>query len=148
MGPSGARVAAAAVLLLLTALSAACTATQETQPVGLDINQPVRSEPARAWRLVHDDHTLGYVVLFVDRDAPQRIDHQFFSVRNPWQQDLGTVDALGRAWRFVPHEEEPRWLTTGTLLEGAQAILEAHAASTLEELPLAALGAPAADAGG
>ena len=44
-------------------------------------------------------------------------------MRNPWQQELGTIDAQGRAWRFVPHEREARWVGTGTLAEGARAIL-------------------------
>jgi len=125
---------------MFAALLAGCTSTQEIQPVGLELNQPVHTEPVRAWRLVASDTTLGYVVQFADPDddGPE---HQFFSVRNPWQQELGTVDRLGRAWRFVPHSTDPEWLSSGTLLAGAQAILSAPPEAALDEIPLSVLGA-------
>jgi hypothetical protein len=137
MAAIGHRIAAAG--LALSVALAACTSTQVEQPIGIELNQPVHTEPVRAWRLVASDTTLGYVVQFADpADAgPER---QFFSVRNPWQQELGTIDRFGRAWRFVPHAAEPEWLSTGTVLAGAAAILSAPAAAVLEDVPLSVLG--------
>ena len=135
---------ATACALALAAGLAGCTSTQESQPVGLELNQPVHTEPARAWRLVANDTTLGYVVQFSDPDD-DRPEHQFFSVRNPWQQELGTVDRFGRAWRFVPHSTDPEWLSTGTLLAGAVAILSAPPESALDDIPLSVLGATQAE---
>ena len=59
----------------------------------------------------------------------------FHSVRNEWNQELGLVDAEGRAWRYRPHASEPEWLGTGTVGEGAGRILGATAAS-LEPMAL------------
>ena len=136
--------AAVGSALMLAAALAGCTSTHESQPVGLELNQPVHTEPVRAWRLVASDTTLGYVVQFTDPedDGPE---HQFFSVRNPWQQELGTVDRFGRAWRFVPHSTDPEWLSTGTLLAGAQAILSAPPEAALDDIPLSVLGATQAE---
>jgi len=92
--------------------------------------------------LVHEDTTHGYVVLFTDPAEPERGNHQFFSVRNPWLQDIGSVDGLGRAWRLVPHSPDPEWVGTGTVLAGATSILAAPEGALLEEIPLQALGAP------
>jgi hypothetical protein len=133
-----------AAALALALMLAACTSTEVSQPVGLELNQPVHTEPVRAWRLVASETTLGYVVQFAPEDG--EIERQFFSVRNPWQQELGTVDRLGRAWRFVPHSSDPEWLSTGTLLAGVQAILSAPSEAALEELPLSVLGGGAAPA--
>lgn len=130
----------AALLAALAALAAsACTTTTEVMPVGLDLNRPIHGEPLRAWRLTGLEGTLGYAVEFGiedDRDAAART---VYSVRNAWQQELGTIDGLGRAWRFLPHQEEALWLTTGTLADGVRAILDAPADARLDELPLALL---------
>lgn len=125
--------------LALVGSLAACTSTEVSEPIGIELNRPVHTEPVRAWRVVASDTTLGYVVQFADpSDAGP--EHQFFSVRNPWQQELGSVDRLGRAWRFVPHDTEPEWLSTGTVLAGAAAILSAPAQAVLEDIPLSVLG--------
>lgn len=78
------------------------------------------SHAARAWELVQDGRVVGVVVEF-EENAGER---HFFSVRNPDQQELGMVDEHGRAWRFVPHSDEPEWLGTGTVLEGARRVLQ------------------------
>jgi len=133
-------------LLLALALAApvpSCRTTSETGPAGTHLAVVRTGQPVRAWKLVSAGSELGAVVQFdapVDPDAPAG---RFYSVRNPWQQELGTIDAQGRAWRFVPHEREARWVGTGTLLEGARAILapaDAEAApAELVEVPLATL---------
>lgn len=127
-------------LLGLGLLLAACTTTHESDPVGLGLNVPVHTEPLQAWRVVAEGTTLGYVVRFGEPAAPERAEHQFFSVRNPWQQELGSIDGLGRAWRFVPHGDEPEWVSTGTVQGGATRILGASQAAVLEEIPLESLG--------
>jgi hypothetical protein len=48
-----------------------------------------------------------------------------FVVQNTFGQDLGMIDGLGRAWRFRPHQTEADRLLTGTIAEGAAAILGA-----------------------
>lgn len=135
-----ARLGLKAVAALASMLGAlACTTTAEVLPVGLELNRPVHGEALRAWRLVHDEGTLGYAVEFGalgDVDAAART---IYSVRNPYQQELGTIDGLGRAWRFQPHAEEALWLTTGTLAEGVRAILDAPSEARLEDLPLEVL---------
>jgi len=144
MGPAGARVAAGGALLGLSLVLAACTTTHESDPVGLALSAPVRTEPLRAWRVVEDATTLGYVVLFGEAEDATSVEHEFFSVRNPWQQELGSIDGLGRAWRFVPHSTDPEWISTGTVLDGATRILGAGAGAVLDEIPLESLGrAPA-----
>jgi len=99
------------------------------------------AEPVRAWKIVAEGRELGAVVQFDGSGGEGR----YYSVRNPWQQELGTIDAQGRAWRFVPHEREARWVATGTLAVGARAILAeaapvgAAAPAELVEVPLEAL---------
>ena len=129
--------AGAALALTLGAL--ACTTTTEELPVGLELNRPVHGQALRAWRMVHEEGTLGYAVEFGSADDVDVAARTVYSVRNPWQQELGTIDGLGRAWRFQPHAEDALWLTTGTLAEGVRAILDAPAEARLEELPLEVL---------
>jgi hypothetical protein len=59
-------------------------------------------------------------------------------VRNPWDQDVGMIDHLGRSWKRVPHEEDA-WLGTGTVLEGVQRILEAGERAHMVELDVSQL---------
>lgn len=126
----------AALALALGAL--ACTTTTEVLPVGLELNHPVHGQALRAWRLLGEEGTLGYAVEFGAPSDPDPTARTVYSVRNAWQQELGTIDGLGRAWRFRPHSEAT-WLTTGTLAEGVRAILDAPAAAHLEEIALALL---------
>lgn len=117
-------------------LAAACTTTTEVSPVGLELNRPVHGQALRAWRLVGEEGTLGYAVEFGAENDVDQAARTVYSVRNPWQQDLGTIDGLGRAWRYQPHQEEALWLVTGTLAEGVRAILDAASDAKLEEVPL------------
>jgi hypothetical protein len=138
--PGAALELAPLVAALVAALAAAsCTTTTEVLPVGLELNRPVHGRALRAWRMVGGEGTLGYAVEFGDDNGRDAAARTVFSVRNPWQQELGTIDGLGRAWRFQPHEEEALWLTTGTLAEGVRAILDAPLDALLEELPVAQL---------
>jgi hypothetical protein len=44
-------------------------------------------------------------------------------VRNVWHQDLGMIDAFGRAYRYVVHHEEPVWVGSGSVRQGVERIL-------------------------
>jgi hypothetical protein len=117
-------VAARSALPLVLCALLACESTTDTAPVGFSRAIVSSAQPVRAWKVVSEGRELGAVVQF---DASQGGAGRYYSVRNPWQQELGTIDAMGRAWRFVPHEREARWVATGTLAEGAAAILDAAA---------------------
>jgi hypothetical protein len=131
------RRAMKASLVALTALallSAACrtVSTREVSSVpGLNVRVGTR---ARTWELRRGDDVLGLVVLFEDR---RRAQDSVYVVRNAWSQDLGLIDALGRAFRYVPHLEEPVWVGSGTIAAGAQRILATDAECELVELDAA-----------
>jgi hypothetical protein len=122
---------------LLAAAACGCTTTVVTSPAGIGRAVVLEAEPVRAWKLVVAGKELGAVVQFETQDGAGR----YFSVRNRAQQELGTIDAQGRAWRFVPHEREALWVATGTLAEGARSILSASADAGLVEVPIEALAA-------
>ena len=125
----------AALLSILAALAlGACRTQQTSAPVGLEFAHPLRLANERSWRVVADGEFVGSVVLFCAADAPSDPTRHFYSVRNPLGQELGSIDGLGRAWRLAPHASEPQWVTTGTLLEGAAAILNAGPSTHLIEV--------------
>jgi hypothetical protein len=101
-----------------------------------------RAAPDRAWRVAGPDRDHGFVVRFREEGDAERA---YFSVRNVHLQDLGIVDARGRAYRYRPHQRDPEWVGSGTVLEGARRILDAPAPCRLEEVALGALH-PAASA--
>ncbi len=90
---------------------------------------PNESDPAVVWHTTPNAAWLvrggngelaGYLVRFASREDP---DMHWFSVRDPDHRELGTLDALGRVWRYAPHGREATWLGTGTASEGAARIL-------------------------
>lgn len=85
----------------------------------------------RTWEVRRDGERLGLVVLFQESG---RVRDSVYVVRNPWQQDLGLIDGLGRAFRYVPHREEPAWVGSGTVLTGALAILDINGSCELVEV--------------
>ncbi len=121
---------------LLGLVAAGCVVTHEAKPPGLDGAIATRTAPTRAWKVVADGEALGVVVLYADAGEDGLAARQYYSVRNGWHQELGTVDALGRAYRHVPHEREARWVGTGTLLEGTRAVLGAGPSTKLVEVPI------------
>ena len=102
----------------------------------MQLAHPAQLEPARAWRVVDGGQTLGVVVQFEMANDPNASGHHYYSVRNKLEQELGSIDALGRAWRFEVHQRDARLVATGTLLQGACAILGLSAAAQLVEEPL------------
>jgi hypothetical protein len=115
----GAR-AARALLALVALLPAACRTTSSASPAGLQGASVTRSRCIECWELVQGGITQGLLLRYISSEDPPRT---FFLVQNREHQDLGLIDNLGRAWRYVPHERESQWVATGTVLEGAGAIL-------------------------
>ncbi|MCP3916348.1 MAG: hypothetical protein GY711_12395 [bacterium] len=115
------------------ALAAGCTTTYESAPPGVD-GAIIHQAPATdAWHIVVDGVAAGVLVRFEEPDTARFL----YSVRNEHNQDLGLIDADGRAFRFRPHGE-PEWISTGTVLEGALEILGASAGE-LAPVPLTEL---------
>ena len=108
---------ALACLLLLAA--PACRTKVQRREASVEAPPPALAQATAAWEVVARGRVVGVVVEFDAVDG----DRRFFSVRNPAQQELGMVDAHGRWWRYRPHEEEAEWLGTGTVIQGAGAIL-------------------------
>ncbi|MBL8861015.1 MAG: hypothetical protein JNK02_03305 [Planctomycetes bacterium] len=120
----------AAVLLLVLA---ACRTTSTISPPGLAEAVILRSQAARAWDVVAAAGVVGSIVRF---DEPGGAGRAWFSVRNCFAQEVGIVDVEGRAWRYRPHQRDPEWLGTGTVLDGAARILGTGSDASLAEVPL------------
>jgi len=128
---------------LLAAMLGACeTATHEQLPIG-GTHTVVRAGPTHAWSIELDGEEFGRVVRYEVPGWPQETR---FVVQNPFGQDLGMIDALGRFYRYRPFEE-PVWLGTGTVAEGAAAVLGLSGAPRLEEVALREDASAPAEAG-
>ncbi|MFT7669608.1 MAG: hypothetical protein ACI8X5_002313 [Planctomycetota bacterium] len=88
------------------------------------------SDPKQAWVVVYLGEVHGVLVKFEEQGGARH----FFSVRNTLQQELGMVDSQGRAWRYVVHEDEPEWVGSGTVEQGAGLILGLDRAAELFEV--------------
>lgn len=86
---------------------------------------------ARVWELRSGGEPLGFVVQFQEAG---RASDSLYVVRNSWNQDLGLIDGLGRAFRYLPHHEEPAWVGSGTVLAGARLILDVALPCALVEV--------------
>jgi hypothetical protein len=113
----------------------ACRTTTQSLPPNSDSAIVMRTTPVRAWELLDAGKRLGSVVRYETPDHAQA----YFSVRNEHGQELGVVDIEGRAWRYRAHQREPDWLLTGTVVQGARAILEASPRAELLDVSLEAL---------
>lgn len=126
------------LLYVCAALLPGCVTT-ETRSASAAPAPAVATAPMRAWAAQGPDGaTLGYVVRFAEDRA--QTPRGFFSVRNPYQQELGLVDDLGRSWRFEAHQSEPTWLGTGSVAEATSRILGQPV--VLVDAPLATLTKP------
>jgi hypothetical protein len=112
---------------------AACRTERSSSPPGLAAAQPILLDVARSWRVLDGGEVLGIVVQFENEPRRGQPRSTCFSVQNVLQQELGRIDGLGRAWRHEPHEREPLWVGTGTVIEGARAILGASPNAVLDE---------------
>ena len=115
-------------IALCCGLGPACTSAREEAPINADTALVQRLDPQRAWRVLDSGQTVGFVVRFADPALPTRCS---YSVRNTLHQELGTIDELGRAWRFVPHQREAVWVVTSTLSVGSARILGASESASL-----------------
>lgn len=117
--------------LPLLALAGACRTVETRSAVSPPPAEVRLGQRARAWEVVHGGAKVGTVVLFQDRG---RIGDSIYIVRNVWHQDLGLIDGLGRAYRYLPHHREPAWIGSGTIELGAKRILGLEEACQLVEL--------------
>ena len=122
-------------ILLLSALilgSGCRTITTRRLSLG-DPAEPRIASPARAWEVSNREEIVGIVVYF---EAHGPVQDSLFMVQNVWHQDLGLIDAYGRAYRYVPHHREPAWVGSGTVVQGVGRILGMHECTLAEiELP-------------
>lgn len=137
------------VALFLAALCLGCQTQLERQPARAPDLPPVVSTPSRAWEVVVDAAVVGVLVEFATEGSARR----FFSVRNPFHQELGLVDELGRVWRYRAPDGEADWLGSATVIEGTARVLGLAGDFELLRVPLERLSqplesakAPAADA--
>ena len=113
--------------VLLAACAAACQTVRESAPPHSDEARVVIGQPAGVWSLYSEGAEVGRLVRY---DSPGTATpggaasgRYLFAVQNAWGQDIGLVDALGRAWRYRPWSEEPEWVGTGTVIDGARRVL-------------------------
>jgi len=124
---------ASALLGALAASTLACHSIRTEVAVSAESPVQIRAAPARAWRVRCGEAELGEIVFYESATAPGDC---VYVVRNPWSQDLGVIDALGRAYRYLPHHKEPAWVGTGTVAQGAERILQAEGPCALVEVAM------------
>lgn len=120
-------------------LAAGCRTTTATTPAGLRDVSATRATRTQSFEVRTRAALAGYVLRYVSEEEPPRT---YFVVQNREHQDLGLVDVLGRAWRYRAHEREPEWIATGTVLQGARAILDLEADAELVEIEDGPVAAP------
>ena len=120
MSPLRKRVPLAALAgLSACLLLGGCRTIQFKSPIAATGEMHV-GVPVRAWEVVQGERErVGMVVLFEGSDPREAL----YMVRNVWHQDLGIVDSLGRAYRYLPHHKEPAWVGSGTVESGIRRIL-------------------------
>jgi hypothetical protein len=123
------------LVLLLPLLGAGCLGPNQQSLRDRNEATATAAEAVRAWEIVLDGEVRGRVIEFAELGG----ERGFHSVRNARHQELGMIDDLGRSWRYQPHADEPDWLGTGTVLEGARAILNLPESAEGFEVPLATL---------
>lgn len=109
-----------------------CRTEHRTTPRGAESAVLSPFPAAEAWVVRQGGELVGSVVRF---EAPGNPGRFLFSVRNRWNQDIGFVDAEGRAWRRVPHRDD-EWIGTGTVPDGARQILGLDPQSELAPVPI------------
>ncbi len=128
----GMKSASLLLVLGLGPLAGGCLTSESERPLATAAPLAHGASASRAFRILAQDDVVGEVVQF---GLPAG-DDSLFVVRNDWSQDLGVVDALGRAFRFVPHSEHPVWVGTGTVAQGAARILSIEGSCSLVEVDL------------
>ncbi len=134
------RIVLSALFLAFT--QSACETTSRSVSLLRDFDV-THAAATRAWIVIDKGEPVGEMVRYDDENG----ERFFYSVRNPFHQELGFIDSVGRAYRFRAHQPEPSWTGTGAVIEGVRSILEASLESELREVELAQLAgseAPAA----
>ncbi|MEC7232910.1 MAG: hypothetical protein VX015_11925 [Planctomycetota bacterium] len=129
------RFAAIALGLAAWAVLPGCMITTTQDPPGIERAVLTPVPAVRAWVVMEEGRVEGSVVRYAERGQGGRF---LYVVRNVWDQDVGVVDELGRAWRRVPHQED-RWLSTGTVADGVRRILDLGRGCALSEQPIEAV---------
>ncbi|MFT5288628.1 MAG: uncharacterized membrane protein YraQ (UPF0718 family) [Planctomycetota bacterium] len=119
-------------LLVAAGTSSCITSTEHEVSSNSGARSIRRAEPTTAWEVVLDGETFGRVIRFDVEGWPGETR---FVVQNPYGQDMGMVDALGRAFRYVPHRPA-LWVASGTVPEGTAAILKLTGNLELQEVAL------------
>ncbi len=122
-------------LAVALALVAGCRTTVEQELPGIENAVATEALAQGAWLVRSGERDLGSVVRLED----QRQARFFYSVSNVHGQELGLVDAEGRAWRHRPFQEQPEWVGTGTLEAGVGRILGGTGAVQLVPIPASEL---------
>jgi len=123
-----------AVLLPTLVGGSSCRTTETSGPaLSASVGELRVASPAQGWEVVHGPEIVGLVVFF-EADGPA--EDSVYMVRNVWHQDLGMIDAFGRAYRYVPHHEDPAWVGSGSVRQGVERILGLSGCE-LSEFPLA-----------
>lgn len=147
--PAATVLAAGEVLLLGLLLgpgTAGCVQTTTHHPVGALGAGPLRAVPAvAAWDVEERGRRIGSVLRFEGTGGESAPSELLYVVRNVHGQDLGFVDAQGRAWRRRPHAEE-ELLGSGPLEWGVASVLGASSEIALTPRSLDAGADPAAPA--
>lgn len=102
--------------------------TEIKRPIAATADMRVGA-PTRAWEILDGSDVAGLLVFF---EALAAVEDSLYVVRNVWHQDLGFVDAYGRAFRYLPHHAEPAWVGSGTVLQGVERILAREKCKLLE----------------
>jgi len=106
-------------VLAATLAGAGCITSETVRPARPDANLVRRSLRAQ-----FEARLDGRVVGLVNEYGGSQAADRYWSVMNPWGQEVGFVDDLMRFWRYVPHEELPRHVGAGPLVEGVARLLE------------------------
>lgn len=136
-GPQSARrrarlVAAFACALLAALPLGGCRTRRSHAPANMEGGRPQSLRAARAFEVRAEGELAGYLVLYESEGAARDF---YYAVQNELRQELGMIDALGRAWRFRAFQREPDWIGTGTVAQGAAAVLGLAGEPALLEVP-------------
>lgn len=119
-------------VLVLAGVVSGCIETTTHHPVGAGEEHTLHRVPlVAAWDVIDDGRVVGAVLRFERDVAPGAESELIYVVRNEHGQDLGLVDALGRAWRKRPHAPDEA-VGAGTLEAGVRRILAVGDGARLE----------------
>ncbi len=111
------------------AVLSACRVTEIKRPIAATADMRIGA-PTRAWEILDEASDVAGLLVFFE--ALGAAEDSLYIVRNVWHQDLGLVDAYGRAFRYLPHHREPAWVGSGTVLQGVERILAKEKCKLLE----------------